>query len=59
MLNKSAREDLKELVMLIKLNEKYTVLVADGFLPLDRRSSEYHHQRVARIDELSRRYGLI
>lgn len=53
------REELKELIRLVKLNEKYTAVVLDGVLPPDQQSSEYHHQRTIRIDEISRKYELI
>lgn len=52
------QKELKELVTLVRLDEKFTAVVAEGFFPLDQQSSQYHHQRVIRIDELSRKYGI-
>lgn len=52
------QKELKELVTLVRLDEKFTAVVAEDFFPLDQQSSQYHHQRVIRIDELSRKYGI-
>ena len=52
------QKELKELVTLVRLDEKFTAVVAEGFFPLDQQSSQYYHQRVIRIDELSRKYGI-
>ncbi|WP_268938979.1 hypothetical protein [Pseudomonas ficuserectae] len=33
-LEKPHRDEIKELVQLVRMDEKYAALVADGFLPL-------------------------
>ncbi|MBM0137569.1 hypothetical protein [Pseudomonas cannabina] len=58
-LKKPHRDEIKELVQLVRMDEKYSALVADGFLPLDVQSSIYNFQRKSRIEELSQKYGLI
>lgn len=58
-LKKPYRDEIKELVQLVRMDEKYAALVADGFLPLDVQSSMYNFQRKSRIEELSQKYGLI
>lgn len=58
-LKKPHRDEIKELVQLVRMDEKYAALVADGFLPLDVQSSIYNFQRKSRIEELSQKYGLI
>ncbi len=58
-LDEVVQEEIKELVSLIRLDEKFIVLVADGLFPLDHGSSHFHHLRIDRIDELSRKYGLL
>ncbi|WP_426154146.1 hypothetical protein [Pseudomonas sp. DC3000-4b1] len=50
--------ELKELITLVKLNEKYASIVADGVFPIDQQAIEFHSQRQIRIDELSRKYGI-
>ena len=56
---KDMQEELKELIRLVKLEEKYSVLVSDGLLPLDLESIKFHDDSVLRIAELSQKYGLI
>lgn len=51
--------DLKELVALVRLDEQYTAAVGHGLLMPDQESNRTHHQRAMRIDELSRKYGLM
>lgn len=54
------QNELKELMRLVKLSEQFTAVVAHGFLlPLDEQSRLNQQSRMARIDELSRKYGLI
>lgn len=57
--NSNVRAELKELITLIRMDEKYTAVILDGVLPLDKLSSEYHYLRMTRIYELSRKYGLL
>ncbi|EPF64138.1 hypothetical protein [Pseudomonas syringae] len=58
LLKKTFRDDLKELVQLVRMDEKYAALVVDGFLPIDKSSSLYSFQRRVRIEELSKKYGI-
>ncbi|RMU16103.1 hypothetical protein [Pseudomonas savastanoi] len=58
-LPKSYCYEIKELVELVRMDEKYVALMADGFLPLDLESSVYNFQRKNRIEELSQKFGLI
>lgn len=51
--------DLKELVKLVRLDEQYTAAVGHGLLLPDQESNRTHQMRAARIDELSRKYGLL
>ncbi len=53
------QKEIKELVRLIRLDEQFFALCAHGALNLDRESTLSHHQRVIRIEELSRKYGLL
>lgn len=53
------REELKELLKLVRLSEQYTAAVAHNTLQPDQESSRQHEQRVMRIDALSRRYELL
>ena len=57
--NPEVRAELKELITLIRMDEKYTAVVLDGVLPVDELSSECHYQRMTRIYELSYKYGLL
>lgn len=57
--NPDVRAELKELITLVRMDEKYTAVILDGVLPIDQQSSEYHYQRMTRIYELSRKYGLL
>ncbi|KFF42172.1 hypothetical protein JH25_27790 [Pseudomonas sp. BRG-100] len=52
------QEELKELVELVRLDEKFTVVLASGAIPLDQLSSKHNQQRLNRIGELSRKYGI-
>ena len=51
--------DLKELVKLVRLVEQYAAAVAHGSVQPDQDTKRLHDQRVVRIDELSRKYGLL
>lgn len=53
------RAELKELVQLIRQDEKYAAVVARGLIKLDQQSSLSYLQRTLRIDELSRKYGIL
>lgn len=53
------RADLTELVKLVRLDEQYAAAVAHGRLQADLETSRVHQQRAARINELSRKYGLL
>ena len=52
------QKELKELVELVRLDEKFTVVIANGALPLDQLSNQHHQQRLSRISELSEKYGI-
>ncbi|MBW5416294.1 hypothetical protein [Pseudomonas sp. MAG002Y] len=53
------RFEIKELISLVRLDEKYASLVAEGLLPIDQQAINCHWQRQNRIEELSRKYGLV
>lgn len=52
------QKELKELVELVRLDEKFTVVIANGALPLDQLSNQHHQRRLTRISELSEKYGI-
>ncbi|WP_432780710.1 hypothetical protein QZH44_30095 (plasmid) [Pseudomonas corrugata] len=49
---------LQELMDLVKQDEQYTAAVAYGAVEADQGTALAHQQRVARIVELKRNYGL-
>ncbi|NBA95251.1 hypothetical protein [Pseudomonas sp. R5(2019)] len=49
---------LQELVDLVKQDEQYTAAVAYGAIEAAQDTAQAHQQRVARIVELKRNYGL-
>ncbi len=55
----SQQEDLKELVDLVRQDEQFAAAVVNSAIPIDRQSSLSHQLLTMRIDELSRRYGLL
>ncbi|KPB96742.1 hypothetical protein [Pseudomonas syringae group genomosp. 3] len=56
--NDNVRIEIKELMDLIRLDEKYASLAADRVLPIDQQALQFHFQRRSRIEEISRKYGL-
>lgn len=58
LLKESHRDEIEELVKLVRMDEKYSALVSDGFLPIDEFSSLYNFLRISRIEELSQKYGI-
>ncbi|MDG6381292.1 hypothetical protein QCD83_20750 [Pseudomonas savastanoi pv. phaseolicola] len=58
LLKESHRDEIEELVKLVRMDEKYSALVSDGFLPIDDFSSLYNFLRTSRIKELSQKYGI-
>ncbi|RMU16690.1 hypothetical protein ALP34_03426 [Pseudomonas savastanoi pv. glycinea] len=52
------RDEIKELMDLIRLDEKYASLLSDGIFPIDHEAIEFNYQRRFRIMEISRKYGL-
>ncbi|WP_346396829.1 hypothetical protein [Pseudomonas syringae] len=52
------RIEIKELMDLIRLDEKFSSLAADRILPIDQQALQCHGQRRIRIEEISRKYGL-
>ena len=57
--NPEVRAELKELIALVRMDEKYTAVILDGVLPVDPLSIECHSQRISRIYEISNKYGLL
>ncbi|KPZ29072.1 hypothetical protein NLO74_23485 [Pseudomonas tremae] len=55
---KQCQIEIKELIDLIRLDEKYAHLAADRVLPIDQQALQCHGQRRTRIEEISRKYGL-
>ncbi|WP_040107447.1 hypothetical protein [Azotobacter chroococcum] len=53
------KADLKELVKLVGQAEQYNAAVGYGALRPDEDTNRLHLQRAVRIDELSRKYGLV
>ncbi|MNP58855.1 hypothetical protein D3C76_1538070 [compost metagenome] len=53
------RAELKELLALVSVAEQYTAAVVHGSLQPDQESNQQHEQRVVRIDELSRKLGVL
>lgn len=51
--------EIKELLALVREDVRYTVAEAHGKLQPDQESNRQHEQRMGRIDELSRKYGLV
>jgi hypothetical protein len=52
------KSEIKELVVLIKMTERYEALIANGFMSLDNRSIIFNEQRLSRIEELLRKYDV-
>lgn len=52
------RVEIKELIDLIRLDEKYASLAADRVLPVDQQALQFHCKRRSRIEEITRKYGL-
>lgn len=55
---KQCQVEIKELMDLIRLDEKYASLLSDGIFPIDHEAIEFNYQRRFRIMEISRKYGL-
>ncbi|KAB0496201.1 MULTISPECIES: hypothetical protein [Pseudomonas] len=52
------KSEIKELVVLIKMTERYEALIANGFMSLDNQSIVFNDQRLSRIEELLRKYDV-
>ncbi|KPX42049.1 hypothetical protein LCH33_005888 (plasmid) [Pseudomonas amygdali] len=52
------RLEIKELIDLIRLDERYSSLIFDGIFPIDSEAIELNCQRRFRIMEISCKYGL-
>jgi hypothetical protein len=52
------RNEIKELLALVRLDEQYCAAVTSGAVVPDAKTVEDHARRSARIAELSSRYGL-
>ncbi|MDT3239601.1 hypothetical protein QNL30_02820 [Pseudomonas amygdali pv. morsprunorum] len=52
------RIEIKELIDLIRLDEKYASLAADSVLTIDQQALQYHCKRRNRIEEITRKYEL-
>lgn len=55
---KEIKSEIKELVVLIKMTEKYEALIVSGFMSLDNQSIGSNEQRLSRIEELLRKYDV-
>lgn len=53
------KTELRELILLIRLDEKYASIVSEGLLSIDEQAITCHWQRQIRIDELSRKFGIL
>lgn len=53
------KSELKELIFLVRLDEKYASIVSEGLLSIDEQAINCHWQRQIRIDELSRKFGIV
>jgi hypothetical protein len=53
------RTELKALLALVRESEQYTAAVTHGALTPDQETHRKHEQRAARIDDLSRKYGVL
>lgn len=52
------KSEIKELIALIKMTEKYEALIARGFMSLDKQSVSFNERRLSRIEELLRKYDV-
>lgn len=52
------KSEIKELVVLIKMIERYEALIANGFMSLDKLSVTFNDQRLSRIEEILRKYDV-
>ncbi|MGF6490573.1 hypothetical protein [Pseudomonas frederiksbergensis] len=52
------KSEIKELVVLIKMIERYEALIANGFMSLDKQSVTFNDQRLSRIEEILRKYDV-
>ncbi|WP_440057851.1 hypothetical protein [Pseudomonas fragariae (ex Marin et al. 2024)] len=57
-INSSIKKDVLELVNLVRLEEQFSAVVAQGLLQVDPESGNQHGYRQRRILELSRKFGL-
>lgn len=53
------KSELRELILLVRLDEKYASIVSEGLLAIDEQAINCHWQRQSRIDELSRKFGIL
>jgi len=52
------KSEIKELIVLIKMTEKYESLIARGSMSLDKQSVGFNERRLSRIEELLRKYDV-
>ncbi|POR66231.1 hypothetical protein BKM30_25130 [Pseudomonas syringae pv. syringae] len=57
-IKKDEVREIKELIELIRLDERFLFLLSDGVFPIDDEAVEFNYQRRFRIMEISRKYGL-
>jgi len=51
------REDIKELIALVRKDEQYNAAIAAGSVKPSQETSRDHEKRALRIDDLTRKYG--
>lgn len=51
------REDIKELIALVRKDEQYNAAIAAGSVKPSQETSRDHENRALRIDDLTRKYG--
>jgi hypothetical protein len=52
------KSEIKELIVLIKMTEKYESLIVRGSMSLDKQSVGFNERRLSRIEELLRKYDV-
>ncbi|MFL1481412.1 hypothetical protein [Pseudomonas grimontii] len=51
------REDIKELIALVRSDEQYNAAIAAGSVKPNQETSRDHEKRALRIDDLTRKHG--
>lgn len=58
-ISKDMQDELRELVTLVRRDERFAAVAYGGLLPIDHESKINHQSRVRRIKELSIKYGIM